>query len=401
MPTAFAGLTALPPDAILGLTEAYHADRRPGKINLASGVYVDESGITPVLASVSEAERRMLENQTTKVYKPIAGDPAYTRRVRDLVFGAGDTAVADGRVETLHTPGGTGALRVAADLLAHVRPGATVWLSTPTWPNHPQVFAAAGLTTSSYPYAHPESGALDLDRMLDTLRAAAAGDVVVLHACCHNPTGIDPTPDQWVAITEVVRSRELVPLLDFAYQGFGDGIHEDARGLRALLGSVGDLLVASSFSKNFALYDERVGALSIVTSTSAGAAIALTHAKAVIRANYSNPPAHGGEIVATILGDPELRARWEAEVTAMRERIAANRKAFVAGLSAAGAPGDWSGLLAQRGMFSLLGLTADQVRRLREDHAVYVVGAGRVNVAGITRTNLEPACQAIAAVLAA
>jgi aspartate/tyrosine/aromatic aminotransferase len=400
-PASFGDLRPLPPDAILGLIEAYAADTRPGKANLASGVYVDETGVTPVLATVAEAERRILETQTTKVYKPIAGDPAYTRLVRELVFGSGEPAVAGGRVETLHTPGGTGALRVAADLLTHVRPGATVWLSTPTWPNHPQVFGAAGLATREYPYADPATGRLDLDGMLATLGRATAGDVVVLHACCHNPTGIDPTDAQWTAIGATIARAGLLPVVDFAYQGFGEGLREDASGLRTLLGTVDELLVASSFSKNFALYDERVGALSIVGRAPGDTAAALTHAKAVIRANYSNPPAHGGEIVATILGDPRLRSAWEAEVTGMRERIATNRRALVDGLTAAGAPGDWSGLLDQRGMFSLLGLSADQVRRLREERAIYLVGAGRLNVAGLTSTNLGPACRAISAVLAA
>jgi aspartate aminotransferase len=395
----FSGLTPLPPDAILGLSEEYTRDTRPGKVSLASGVYVDESGITPVLATVAEAEGRILAAQTTKLYKPIAGDPAYLRPVRELVFGADSAAVAEGRVETLHTPGGTGALRVAADLLHRLRPGATVWLSTPTWPNHPQVFSAAGLTTASYPYLNAATGDLDAEGMLTALRGAAAGDVVVLHACCHNPTGIDPTPEAWRAIADVVTERGLLPLVDFAYQGFGDGLEDDGRGLRELVRPGAELLVASSFSKNFSLYDERVGALSLVGATAADATTLLTHAKAAVRANYSNPPAHGGEVVATILSDPALRARWVDEVTVMRQRINGNRHAFVDGLTAAGAP-DFSRLLRQRGMFSLLGMSADQVKRLKEEFAVYVVGGGRVNVAGITQRNLEPACRAIATVLA-
>ncbi len=399
MSTFFGGLAPLPPDAILGLTEEFNRDPRPERISLASGVYVDESGITPVLPSVVEAERRILAAQTTKLYKPIAGDPAYLRAVRALVFGAEDAAVAEGRVETLHTPGGTGALRVAADLIHRTRPGATVWVSTPTWPNHPQVFAAAGLKSASYPYLDAATGGLDAEGMLGALRAAAPGDVVLLHACCHNPTGIDPDAALWGRIAETVAERGLLPFLDFAYQGFGDGLAEDATGLRVLLRPGAELIVASSFSKNFSLYDERVGALSLVGATREETATLLTHAKAAVRANYSNPPAHGGEVVATILGDAELRARWEAEVTEMRERIHANRRAFVAGLAAAGATG-WERLLEQRGMFSLLGLSADQVRRLKEEHAVYVVGGGRVNVAGFTRRNLEPACRAIANVIA-
>ncbi len=265
-----AGLAPLPPDPILGLAEAYAADPRPSKISLASGVYVDESGITPVLATVAEAERRILEAQTTKLYKPIAGDPAYLRPVRDLVFGAGDAAVAARRVETLHTPGGTGALRVAADLIARIRPEAAVWLSTPTWPNHPQVFAAAGLATGSYPYRGAD-GRLAAEAMLDALAAVPSGDVVVLHACCHNPTGVDPDPEIWRAIADVLGERGVLPLLDFAYQGFGDGLVEDAVGLHAIVERVPEALVASSFSKNFALYDERVGALSIVAATPADA----------------------------------------------------------------------------------------------------------------------------------
>jgi len=395
----FAGFAPVPPDAIMGIAEEFNRDPRPDKVSLAAGVFVDETGITPVLTTVSEAEARILAAQTTKLYKPVAGDPAYLRPVRDLVFGAGNAAVADGRVETVHTPGGTGALRVAADLVHRLRPGATVWLSTPTWPNHPQVFGAVGMPTASYPYLDPSAGTLDTAGMLAALRGAAAGDVVVLHACCHNPTGIDPTPDLWRRIGDVVAERGLLPLVDFAYQGFGDGLEEDARGLLELVRPGAELLVASSFSKNFSLYDERVGALSIVGASAAEAAMLLSHAKAVARANYSTPPAHGGEVVATILSDAGLRARWMDEVTAMRDRINGNRRLFVDGLRDAGAP-DYSRLLQQKGMFSLLGLSADQVRRLKEDHAVYVVGGGRVNVAGITQRNLEPACRAIAAVLA-
>jgi len=401
----FADLAPAPPDSILGLTETFRADRRPGKISLAAGVYLDETGRTPIPPTVVEAERRILATDTTKVYKPIAGDPAFTNPVRALVFGPDHPALAEGRVEGLHTPGGTGALRVAADLVHRLRPGATVWLSEPTWPNHPQVFEAAGLAVRRYPYLDLTTGGLDLARMLGALDRAARGDVVVLHACCHNPTGIDPTPDAWTRIADLVALRRLLPLLDFAYQGFGDGLAEDATGLRAMTGPGITLLVASSFSKNFALYAERVGALLIHGATADEAAALLSHAKAVVRANYSNPPAHGGEIVATILGDPTLRARWVDEVAVMRGRINGNRARFVDGLRAAGVAGgpgarlDADALLRQRGMFSLLGLSSGQVARLRDEFAVYVVGGGRINVAGLTDANLEPACAAIAAVL--
>jgi aspartate/tyrosine/aromatic aminotransferase len=394
----FPGLEPRAPDAILGLMETFRADARPGKVSLASGVYVDESGTTPVLDTVREAEARILAGQTTKVYKPIDGDPAFLVPVRDLVF-ADQPAGAAHRVGLLHTPGGTGALRVAADLIRALRPEATVWLSTPTWPNHPQVFEAAGLASRSYPYLGAD-GSLDLDAMLVALRGIPSGDIVLLHACCHNPTGIDPTPEQWSAIAATVAASGALPLLDFAYQGFADGLREDARGLDALFERCPTLFVASSFSKNFALYDERVGALSIVGADAVETAALLTHAKAAVRANYSNPPAHGGEIVATILADDALRARWQAEVGMMRDRINGNRRRFVAGLQAAGAPGEHEGLLRQRGMFSLLPLGQARVARLRDEFAIYAVGSGRINVAGLTRANLDPVCRALAVVLA-
>ena len=395
----FADLEPRAPDAILGLMERFRADDRPGKVSLASGVYVDESGVTPVLDTVRTAEARILEEQTTKVYKPIAGDPAYNGPVRDLVFGAGHPAVTGGLVETMHTPGGTGALRVAGELVAAVEPEAAVWLSTPTWPNHPQVFGAAGLPVRSYTYLG-EDGELDIETMLDVLRSVPAGDVVVLHGCCHNPTGIDPTAEQWERIADTIVAAGALPLLDFAYQGFADGLDEDAVGLRALLARETTMFVASSFSKNFALYDERVGALSIVGATAEETATLLSHAKGVIRSNYSNPPAHGGEIVAAVLSDPELRQQWVGEVGVMRDRINGNRARFVAGLQAAGAPGNHESLLRQRGMFSLLPLGEERVARLRDACGVYVVGKGRVNVAGLTAANLEPVCRAIAAVTA-
>lgn len=393
----FADLEPQAPDAILGLTERFRADDRPGKVTLASGVYVDETGRTPVLATVTEAEARLLNGHGSKVYKPIAGDPAYTSPVRELVFGAGHPAVLGGRVETMHTPGGTGALRVAADLLHGLVPGASVWLSTPTWPNHPQVFQAAGVRVHRYPYLRPD-GELDIDAMVEVLRDMPAGDIVVLHGCCHNPTGIDPTADQWETIADAVAAAGALPLLDFAYQGFADGLEQDATGLMALMRREGTMLVASSFSKNFALYDERVGALSIVGASATEASTLLSHAKGVIRANYSNPPAHGGEIVATVLSDDDLRAQWMQEVGTMRDRINGNRRAFVRGLQEAGAPGNHESLMRQRGMFSLLPLGEDRVSLLREEFAIYLVGSGRVNVAGLTSENLEHVCQAIATV---
>jgi aspartate/tyrosine/aromatic aminotransferase len=395
----FADLEPRAPDAILGLMERFRADPRPDKVSLAAGVYVDATGSTPILETVREAEARLLEHQTTKVYKPIDGDAAYLGPVRDLVFGAHHPAVDARRIALLHTPGGTGALRVAADLVHALRPGAAVWLSTPTWPNHPQVFEAAGLPVRTYPYLGAD-GELDLDAMLGVLRGVPAGDVVVLHASCHNPSGIDPQPAQWAAIASAITESGALALLDFAYQGFADGLEEDARGVLSLVEQGRTMLVASSFSKNFALYDERVGALSIVGADATETAALLTHAKGVVRANYSTPPAHGGEIVATILGDETLRARWAEEVGAMRDRINTNRRHLVAGLQKAGTPGDHERLLRQRGMFSLLALGEERVARLRDEFAIYVVGKGRINVAGLTDRNLEPVCRAIAAVTA-
>ena len=393
----FADLEPRAPDAILGLMERFRADDRPDKVSLASGVYVDESGITPVLDTVRDAEARILAAQTTKVYKPIGGDPAYNEPVRALVFGADHPAVTGGLIETMHTPGGTGALRVAGDLVAGIVPTASIWLSTPTWPNHPQVFAAAGLPVRTYPYLGAD-GELDISAMLGVLRAVPAGDVVLLHGCCHNPTGIDPTAEQWELIADAVTAAGALPLLDFAYQGFADGLDQDATGLLALLARGRTMLVASSFSKNFALYDERVGALSIVGADAVETRTLLSHAKAVIRSNYSNPPAHGGEIVATVLADAELTERWVGEVGTMRDRINGNRARFVAALQAAGAPGNHEALMRQRGMFSLLPLGEERVARMRDEFGIYVVGKGRVNVAGLTAANIEPVCRAIATV---
>jgi aspartate aminotransferase len=401
----FAGLAPAPPDSILGLTEAFKADPRPARISLAAGIYQDETGRTPVLASVAEAERRILAAGAAKTYRPIGGDPAYTGPVRALVFGEDHPVLADGRAETLHTPGGTGALRVAADLVRRLSPGATAWLSRPTWPNHPQVFEAASLPVRWYPYLDESGAGLDLAGMMAALDEAAPGDLVVVHACCHNPTGTDLPPEAWGRLAALVAERRLLPLLDFAYQGFGDGLDEDAAGVRALAAEGGTVLVASSMSKNFAIYSERVGALSIVGATRDEVVALASHAKVAVRANYSNPPAHGGEIVATVLGDPDLRARWVEEVAVMRDRINGNRARFVARLAAegvAGGPGaplDAEALLRQRGMFSLLGMSGDQVSRLRDEFAVYVVAGGRINVAGLTEANLAPACAAIAAVL--
>jgi aspartate/tyrosine/aromatic aminotransferase len=389
-----------PPDPILGLAETFRADPRPGKINLSSGVFVDETGTTPVLATVIEAERRLAEAAGTKLYRPIDGELAYRELVRALVLGADHEAVTSGRALATQTPGGTGGLRVAADLLRQTGSGDTLWMSEPTWPNHPQLFKAAGFKVRPYPYTDATGRRIDEDAMLGALASASPGDVVLLHGCCHNPTGVDPSPALWKRIGDLVEERRVLPLVDLAYQGFGDGLAEDAAGLLELVRPGAELLVSTSFSKTFSLYAERVGAMLVVARSAADAAAAQTHVKIAVRVNYSNPPAHGADIVRTILADPDLRPRWEVELAAMRSRINDNRRALVAALEERSIPGDWAAIASQRGMFALLGLTTHQVARLRDEHAVYVVGHGRINVAGFTSANLGPFADALAAVLA-
>ena len=388
-----------PPDAILGLTEAFKADPRPNKISLAAGVFVDEAGRTPVLETVIEAERRLAAAAGTKLYRPIDGEQAYRDLVRDLVLGAGHEAVTSGRAVATQTPGGTGGLRVAADFLRQTGSGVTLWMSEPTWPNHPQMFAAAGFRVRTYPYTDQTGRRIDEAAMLGALSEAAPGDVVLLHGACHNPTGVDPSPELWRKIGDLIAERGLLPLVDLAYQGFGDGLAEDAAGLMELVRPGAELLVSTSFSKTFSLYAERVGALIVIARDAAAAASAQSHVKIAIRVNYSNPPAHGADIVRTILADADLRARWEVELAAMRNRIKSNRAALVAALESRSIPGDWSGIATQRGMFALLGLSAAQVARLKDEFAVYVVGRGRINVAGLTAANLDPFADAVAAVI--
>jgi aspartate/tyrosine/aromatic aminotransferase len=393
--------TPAPPDSILGLTEAYRADPREDKINLSSGVFVDATGKTPVLATVTEAERRLAAAAGTKLYRPIDGEVAYRNLVRDLVLGADHEAVTSGRALVTQTPGGTGGLRVAADLLRRTGASGTLWMSEPTWPNHPQLFNAAGFKIQTYPYTDQTGRQIDEAALLDSLTQAAPGDIVLLHGACHNPTGVDPSPELWRRIGDVIETNRLLPLVDLAYQGFGDGLVEDAAGLRELVRPGAEMLVSTSYSKTFSLYSERVGAMLVIARSAEDAASVQSHVKIAIRVNYSNPPAHGADIVRTVLADPELRPRWEIELAGMRNRIKDNRKSLVAALQMRSIPGDWAGIATQRGMFALLGLTTDQVARLREEHGVYVVGRGRINVAGFTPANLEPFADALAAVLTA
>jgi aspartate/tyrosine/aromatic aminotransferase len=395
----FEAIQPAPRDAILGITESFKEDPNPKKINLSVGVYQDGSGKTPVLESVRQAGQLVLERQKSMSYLPIPGSPAYAAAVQQLMFGKGHEVETSGRAATSHTPGGTGALRVAADFIHQQLPKATVWLTQPTWPNHPQIFAAAGVPTKSFAYFDPKTNGLAFEECLAAIKQIPAGDVIMLHGCCHNPTGIDPTPEQWKKLADAIYERGLLPFLDFAYQGFADGIDEDAVGLKALARPGAELIVCSSFSKNFGLYCERVGALTIVAKDKAAAETVQSQIKVCIRSNYSNPPAHGAELVTTVLNDADLRKRWVQEVADMRGRINGMREMLVKTLEAKGVPGDYSFITRQRGMFSFSGLTPPQVEALKQKYSIYIVGSGRINVAGITEQNVGPLCDAIADVV--
>lgn len=395
----FEQLQMAPPDAILGLTEAFKKDPNPNKINLGVGVYKDEHGNTPIFRTVKQAEERILAAETTKDYLGIVGSAEYAAAVQRLVLGEGHKVLSEKRAATAQTPGGTAALRVAADFVKAEFPNARIWVSEPTWPNHPQVFQAAGLAIERYPYYNARNACLDFGSMLSVLETVPKGDVVLLQASCHNPTGVDPSADQWKQIASLAAKGGWLALFDFAYQGLADGLEEDAVGVRAFLGPGAEALICSSFSKNFGLYNERVGALTVVGASEEAAQKALSHIKRCIRANYSNPPAHGASIVTTILGDPMLRKGWEEEVRVMRDRINGMRCLFVETLRAKGIARDFSFLARQRGMFSFSGLTKDQVLALRTKYAIYIVENGRINVAGMTRANMDRLCEAIADVL--
>lgn len=395
----FETLEMAPADPILGLTAAFKQDTNPNRINLGVGVYKDGDGNTPVFDSVQRAEARILDRQTTKDYLLISGAPEYAAAVQALLFGPEHEIVAGHRAATVHAPGGTGGLRVAGDFVHKLYPRARVWLSDPTWANHPNIYAHAGVDVETYPYFEKETNDLDFDAMRDALKTVPEGDVVLLHGCCHNPTGIDPTPEQWEEIADVAGARGWIPLVDFAYHGLGDGLERDRRGLMAFCRSGAELMVSSSFSKNFGLYNERVGALTVVASTQEAANALMSQVMICIRANYSNPPAHGAAIVTEVLNDSGLRLQWEDEVAGMRNRINRMRALFVDTLERKGVRRDFSFIARQRGMFSFSGLTGRQVDALREECAIYMVGSGRINVAGITEANIDYLCESIAAVL--
>ena len=392
----FESLQLLPPDAIVGLIAEYHNDTREPKVDLGIGVYRDAAGETPILDVVKEAERRIVESQTSKSYIGSAGSAAFNEAMRDLTFaGAADA----GRIAMLQTPGGSGSLRVAAGVVLRARDNATVWASSPTWANHVPLLGGAGLELRSYAYYDDEQKTLDIDAMLDALHDIPKGDVVLLHASCHNPTGIDPDEEQWRAIADVIVERDLVPFIDVAYQGFAADLDSDAFIVRELAGRVPEMIVCTSCSKNFGLYRDRVGALFIVTADGKTRDIAQSQANNAVRTMYSMPPDHGAAVVETILHDEALRTTWEGELGEMRDRLQEMRRLLDDALRAAAPEHDFSHVVRARGMFCFLGVSTEQVRRLKSEYSVYMVDSSRINIAGITAENVEHVARSVAAVL--
>jgi aromatic-amino-acid transaminase len=395
----FAAVDMAPRDPILGVTEQYNADANPNKVNLGVGVYTDDGGKVPVLQCVRRAEQDLASSPLPRNYLPIDGLQAYDRAVQEIVFGAGTPAVTDGRIITVQTLGGTGGLKVGADLLKRVNPGAQIWISDPSWENHRALFEYAGYAVNTYPYYDAATHGVAFDAMIATLSKLEAGSIVLLHACCHNPTGVDLTPEQWERVIEVVNARGLVPFLDLAYQGFAEGLDADAAAVRRFAERCPEVIVSNSFSKSLSLYGERVGALSIVTESRDVAGRVLSQLKRVIRTNYSNPPTHGGQVVAKVLATPELRTQWEGELGEMRDRIKTMRRALVEKIRGIRADFDFSFVVRQRGMFSYSGLSATQVHRLRDQYSIYAIDSGRICVAALNSRNVDYVARSVAAVL--
>ena len=399
----FAAVEQAPRDPILGLTEAFNADARTAKVNLGVGVYYNDDGKLPLLAAVKAAEEARLKAQPPRGYQAIDGNAAYNQAVRELLFGAGSERATNGSVVTIQALGGTGALKVGADYLKQLLPQSTLYISDPSWENHLALFSAAGFPVETYPYYDPSTRGVNFDALLQKLATLPPKSIVLLHACCHNPTGADLNSDQWTQVAAVLKEKNLVPFLDMAYQGFADGIEQDTAAVRAFTAAGAQFFVSSSFSKNFSLYGERVGALSIVTASKEEAGRVLSQVKRVIRTNYSNPPTHGGAIVAAVLTTPELRKIWEDELTDMRNRIRTVRQGLADALKAAQAANsaaqDFSFIVKQRGMFSYTGLTKEQVERLKTEFGIYAVSSGRINVAALNSKNLPIVAEAIATVV--
>ena len=397
--SVFAAVEMAPRDPILGLTEAFNADTRATKVNLGVGVYFDDSGKIPLLGAVRTAEKARLEALPPRGYQPIDGPVAYNQAVQRLLFGEDSALLQEGRVLTIEALGGTGALKVGADYLRRLLPDATVFISDPSWENHCALFEYAGFAVQTYPYYDSLTRGVNFDAMIAGLNALPAGSIVVLHACCHNPTGADLDAAQWGAVIEVIGARGLVAFVDMAYQGFADGISEDALALDLFVASGLQFLVASSFSKSFSLYGERVGALSVVTANRDESARVMSQIKRIVRTNYSSPPTHGGSVVAAVLASPELRRVWEGELAEMRARILAMRASLVDKLKGRGGAQDFAFIARQRGMFSYTGLSVEQVDRLREEYGIYAVSTGRICVAALNTRNIDYVADAIAGVL--
>jgi aromatic-amino-acid transaminase len=395
----FAAIEMAPRDPILGITEAFNADQHPEKTNLGVGVYYDDNGKVPLLGCVQKAESLLMEKLAPRTYLPIEGLAAYDKAVQELVFGANSEVVTSKRAITAQAIGGTGALKLGADFLKRFSPNAQVYISDPSWENHRALFESAGFVVNNYPYYDTTTKGVNFDGMLASLQSMPAGSIVLLHACCHNPTGADLTDQQWAQVIQVVSERGLVPFLDMAYQGFGDGINEDGKVVGMFAAAGGPLFVSNSFSKSFSLYGERVGALSIVAANSEEAARLMSQLKRVIRTNYSNPPMHGGQVVAMALATPELRKLWEEELAGMRVRIKAMRQALVDKLKAKAPQHNFDFVIQQRGMFSYSGLTKAQVERLKTEFSIYAVDTGRICVAALNSRNIDRVVDAIAKVL--
>ena len=393
-PSALASVPMAPADPIIGVTEAFLADKNPAKVNLGVGVYTDDSGKIPLLESVTRAEDLRMKTAPHRGYLPIDGLAAFDHEVQKLVFGIQSKSIV-----TVQALGGTGGLKIGADFLKLVNPSAQVWISEPSWENHRQLFEAAGFAVKSYAYYEPKTRGLDFAGMQRGLKALPAGSIVVLHACCHNPTGVDLDNDQWREVLQIVQSRGLIPFLDLAYQGLADGAEDDAYAARLFAGAMTPVFLSSSFSKSFSLYGERVGALSVVASSPEEATRVLSNLKRVVRTNYSNPPTHGSQIVATVLSSPELNALWLRELGEMRDRIKKMRHALVEGVQRRVPGADWSFILKQRGMFSYSGLTKEQVGRLRNEYSIYTIDTGRICVAALTSKNVDYVADAIAKVI--
>ncbi|WP_448212476.1 amino acid aminotransferase [Colwellia sp. MEBiC06753] len=394
----FGSLKALPADPILGLLAKYREDANPQKVDLGVGVYKDEAGHTAILDCVKKAEKYRHDNEDTKVYIGPSGSPLFNDEMSKLIFG-NHKVLNDKRARTVSTPGGTGALRVAAEFIKSCKAGATIWVSNPTWANHTGLFAAAGLTVKTYPYYDYENKCLDFDGMLAALKEVSADDAVLLHACCHNPSGMDLSQEQWQQVTEVAKDRGFLPVVDMAYQGFGDGLDEDAYGLRLLADNVEEMIVCSSCSKNFGLYRERIGATTIIGKSSDAVDLAYSVLLYVVRVIYSMPPAHGAALVETILSSDELRHEWYNELAEMRDRINGNRQLLVDKLIENGVTRDFSHITRQKGMFSFLGITPAQVQQLQDEFSIYMVGSSRISIAGIANSNVDYLAKSIAKVL--